>query len=225
MKQDQALAASGIANLQKQRDTVSEVVAGKMDINTAMKFHVTQLAKLLGLPHKSDADEMPEEQPVEAPEVDKPSAQKVLDVMLSICSGNGETKAGYPKGLDEDDDKEQLTGFFSRIFDFKVDPSQTSWCAYLLCAALIEVGYVVASIGKASTLCDELTKLELTRKLDPGETLEVGDLCFWRNHAAQVAETSPKILVAGGNQSDEGNVTPKDWYDPYSKFIGYFRLV
>ena len=30
-------------------------------------------------------------------------------------------------------------------------------------------------------------------------------------------------MVLGGNQSDMCNISPKEWYDNYSKFLGYYR--
>ena len=117
-----------------------------------------------------------------------------------------------------------------------LDPDRLAWCAgffdlLLALAGLDTIGSLAAkdyqSIG---TLI---------------ETPEPGDAAFWDNHIAVFAGTSNTEkkytdlsawadhnivggafqMVLGGNQGDRVNISPKKWYDNYSTFRGYRRIV
>lgn len=109
-------------------------------------------------------------------------------------------------GKHEDTDNVGLTEFLG------IDPSETPWCTAFVNACLSAAGLPALSSLRAR---DYATYGEI------GDG-SVGDIAVWRNHVAFVAETSP-LRVLGGNQSDKVNISPKEWYDKYSEFIGYRR--
>lgn len=112
-------------------------------------------------------------------------------------------------GRDEEVDRISLTEFLS------VDPVDTPWCGYFISSCLRAAGYpITPNPGVARGYADYG---------DPTDDPAVGDLAVWRSHVAFVAELD-QIKVLGGNQSNEVNISPKIWFDKYSKFLGYRKL-
>lgn len=144
-------------------------------------------------------------------------------------------------GFDEDEHREELMTFFENN-SVLLDPSAKPWCA----------GYIDALLGAAGY--DQLGSLTAKDYFSVGEESEgaKGDLCCWRNHVAVYAgrvqkselaklptqkitslsvweeledDAGDEIMVLGGNQSDECNISPRRWYDNYSKFLGFRKVV
>lgn len=143
-------------------------------------------------------------------------------------------------GLHELHDKKQLMELFEQtgvLLNGKVlDPDETAWCAAFEYAICKKAGYDVpfalnarafASVGEESD----------------GQK---GDIAVWGSHVATVVgkakagtgkitsveewtdtedPNGDELMVGGGNQSNMVNISPKKWYDNYSEFIGFRRLV
>ena len=117
------------------------------------------------------------------------------------------TVAKQYEGRDEDDDNDELREFLG------INPSETAWCAAFVGACLRDAGLPTISTLRARNFAGY------------GEAGDgsIGDIAVWRNHVAFVADTDPEEKVIGGNQSDQVNTSPKNWYDRYSEFLGYRR--
>ena len=116
------------------------------------------------------------------------------------------TKALAYEGLDEETDNEELSAFLG------LNPSTVPWCGAFVSACLRAVDLPVSDApNQAKSYASYGTACEC----------EVGAIAVWRSHVAFVAEVGDVIKVIGGNQSDEVNVSPAEWYDRYSKFIGF----
>ncbi len=144
-------------------------------------------------------------------------------------------------GMDEDDHREELMAFFEEQ-GILIDPSVTAWCGAYIDACLGRAGY--EQVGSLAAKDFSIIGTVIQRG-------EKNCLCNWRNHvsifAGRVHKSelaklpSQKItslevwekleaddgdveMVLGGNQSDECNISPRHWYDNYSKFLGYRKL-
>lgn len=143
-------------------------------------------------------------------------------------------------GLHELHDKKQLMELFEETdvlyHGATLDPDEVAWCAAFVYAICKKAGYDIpytlnarafASIGEESDG-------------------KVGDIAVWGSHVATVMGSAPAgtskiitadewleiqdssgdaLMVGGGNQSNMVNISPKDWYDNYSEFIGFRKLV
>ena len=144
-------------------------------------------------------------------------------------------------GMDEDDHREALMAFFKEQ-GILIDPSVIAWCAAYIDACLGKAGY--EQVGS-------LAAKDFAMIGEAASRGEKGYICSWRNHlgvfAGRVHKSelaklpSQKItslevwekldaddgdveMVLGGNQSDACNISPRHWYDNYSKFLGYRKL-
>ena len=146
-------------------------------------------------------------------------------------------------GWDEDEHNEDLVNFMG------VDPSITAWCAHFGSSCLESAGlnefalggvakkYVEignkAGIPKQGDLCihrnhlsffygyADKSKLTLLEEYGKVRSLEDWELVKCNSDNAEIGVAA---MVLGGNQSDEVNISPKEWYDNYSKFLGYYRI-
>ena len=144
-------------------------------------------------------------------------------------------------GFDEDTHNEKLKEFMG------INPSHVSWCAVfggtcLKNAGILNKTSMVAkdydngmkvSKPKKGDMCihrnhfsffygyADKAKLALLENYGKVHSLEDWELvtCDFRDDVNVVE------MVLGGNQSDEVNISPKEWYDNYSKFLGYFRIL
>ena len=143
-------------------------------------------------------------------------------------------------GLHELHDKKELMELFEetdvRLNGKVLDPDETAWCAAFEYAICKKAGFDVpfalnarafASVGEESDG-------------------QIGDIAVWGSHVATVMGSAPagttkitsieewertedpngdELMVGGGNQSNMVNISPKDWYDKYSEFLGFRKLV
>lgn len=157
-------------------------------------------------------------------------------------------------GFDEDEHRSELMMFFEEngIVDGSgktVDPSVWAWCAAYADACRVAAGY--SKIGSLAAKNFWRVGGDSDDLLIPAEDIEINDVqpgwfACWRNHVAIVAgrclkgvskitslsdweeledNVGDEIMVLGGNQSDEVNISPRHWYDNYSKFLGYRKPV
>lgn len=170
------------------------------------------------------ADKQPGELPTEL----NPVPPNLTDLVLDYI------------GLHELHDKKALMALFEEtnvFFNGEVlDPDETAWCAAFEYAICKKAGYDVpfalnarafASVGEESD----------------GQK---GDIAVWGSHVATVVgkakagtgkitsveewleiedPNGDEVMVGGGNQSNMVNISPKKWYDNYSEFLGFRRLV
>ena len=141
-------------------------------------------------------------------------------------------------GKHERHDKDILTKFLG------VDPVALYWCAYYVGSCYEKAGMKSAG-GTASSyksignkikypvfgcMCiwenhiaffygyADKTKLGLLEKY--GRVNSLGD---WEKVRCEKDDPNAVIMVMGGNQSDTCNVSPKEFYDNYTEFDGYFE--
>ena len=144
-------------------------------------------------------------------------------------------------GLHELHDKKALMQLFEetdvRLNGKVLDPDETAWCAAFEYAICKKAGYL-----------DVPFALNARAFAEVGEESDgqIGDIAVWGSHVATVMGSAPagtnritsveewnatedptgsELMVGGGNQSNMVNISPKSWYDNYSEFIGFRRLV
>ena len=143
-------------------------------------------------------------------------------------------------GMDEDDDNEQLSSFLS------VNPSTTAWCAWYGTACYKEAK--MRHLGGVAKDYRELAKKIETpvkgcmsihrnhfsffygyadkgRLLGLDTPLKVMSLEEWDKVECSPDHENALEMVLGGNQSDMCNISPKYFYDNYSKFLGYYEHI
>lgn len=145
-------------------------------------------------------------------------------------------------GLDEDDNQMTLESEFKDA-GVHCNPAQQAWCGAFADLVRHKCGYSIVGSLAARDFEDQGQVVE-----NP----EPGDFACWRNHIAIFAGYADKAqlakleapfkvesitdwqivktdvgepMVLGGNQSDMVNISPKRWYDRYSKFLGYRRVI
>ena len=142
-------------------------------------------------------------------------------------------------GLHELHDKKQLMELFEETQVYYnggvLDPDETAWCA----------AFVYAICQKASYDIPFALNARAFANVGEESDGQVGDIAVWGSHVAVVmgyADAEQKcvseeewsaakvdngnyLMVGGGNQSNMVNVSPKKWYDQYSEFISYRKLV
>ena len=182
------------------------------------------------------------------------SLESKIDKILEILIADGPSMQPEPEvyqpslpelvldfiGLHELHDKEKLRILFKEtgvLIDGKVlDPDETAWCAGFEYAICKKAGYDVPFALNARAFAT------VGEESDGQE----GDIAVWGSHVATVmgkakADTGKIttavewgeakdpagdiIMVGGGNQSNMVNISPKSWYDNYSEFISFRRLV
>ena len=144
-------------------------------------------------------------------------------------------------GLHELHDKKELMELFEetdvRLNGKVLDPDETAWCAAFEYAICKKAGYDGIPFA-----------LNARAFVDVGEESDgqIGDIAVWGSHVATVMGSAPagttkitsieeweqtedpngaELMVGGGNQSNMVNISPKDWYDKYSEFLGFRKLV
>lgn len=143
-------------------------------------------------------------------------------------------------GLHELHDKKELMELFEetgvRLNGKVLDPDETAWCAAFEYAICKKAGFDVPYALNARAFAD----------VGEESDGQIGDIAVWGSHVATVVgkakagtgkitsveewlETEDPIgselMVGGGNQSNMVNISPKKWYDNYSEFLGFRRLV
>lgn len=211
-------------------EQLEQMVGNGLSVDEAIKWHIGQLAKLHGLPHRASSDEAPE-QGQSTPEVAVYVGDKLISVGLSMM------------GWDEEEHREGLMRAFKDAGIFgpdgnTLDPHTTPWCAGWIDLLFYLVG--LPMVG--SLMAKEFYRVGVeTRDQDRPP---LGNLACWRNHVALFVGYGPKRkilsaaewnevqttpargvpMVLGGNQSDGVNISPAEWYSQYSKFLGFREL-
>ena len=138
-------------------------------------------------------------------------------------------------GIHEEDESGDLINFLG------MDPDLKAWCGYYACACLESCGFEVPE-DEYKGVAKSYAGLNYKKVIGPPN---IGDLMVWKNHVGffvgycdeQVKFVSKEdwveganlsegsyAMVLGGNQSDMVNISPAEWYDNYSDFIGYFKV-
>lgn len=218
---------------------LKQSTADAMDTDAAMRYHVTQLSKLLGLPHKGD-NEASEEQAVDpVTEAEQGQSSEVYISTEDKIISCGLTMLGW----DEEEHREGLMRAFGDAGilgpDGKtLDPDTTAWCGGWVDLIFNLVGLPMVHSLRAKDFYEIGT---MARLLD-GEHPRPAMLACWRNHVAfvigyasqaikitdmkqwnklETTHSNGFLMVLGGNQSDGVNISPASWYSQYSEFIGY----
>ena len=143
-------------------------------------------------------------------------------------------------GKHEVKDNKILTAFLG------IDPHKTYWCAYYATACyenagMVSLGGIAHDYTTILKLIDEpvfgcaciwknhiaffygyadKTKLSLLEKYGKVNSLE-----DWEKVKCEADDPNAVIMVMGGNQSDMCNISPKEFYDNYTEFDGYYENV
>lgn len=202
----------------------------------AIEFHLNSLAQLLGLGPFSATEDS---------DVDATyHAQKSLEEWQSSTPLYNKLLvdiAAATLGLDEDDHRDELMKLFAEasIEDPNggtLNPTQTSWCGGYVDYVLFKLGLPMAN----SLAARDFMSVGIPVK---DRKPRRGDVRVFRKHVGIVfgyskfdkkitsmeewadAETTDDakgsvLMLLGGNQSDEINISPSLWYSQYSKHLG-----
>ena len=144
-------------------------------------------------------------------------------------------------GMDEDDNNEQLASFLS------VNPSTTAWCAWYGTACYKEAK--IRHLGGVAKDYKEIGK-KLNKPVKGCMSIHRNHFSFfygyadktklvgleagfgkvtsleeWEKVECDASDPNALEMVLGGNQGDMCNISPRYFYDNYSKFLGYYEHI
>lgn len=212
---------------------IPEMVGGLEKINQSITTLSNQfMLNLPEMPMGKEPDIAPDTQPDPINKIIKAPGVRVREKAIQWI------------GLHERENRTEIQNRFVECGIYmperiKVDPVVTSWCALVLCAWIIQAGYKIETLYRANAFKD------LYRVV--GEA-KVGDIAVLEGHVALVVGFAPVgkkitdaadidqllfveprsekdvVWVIGGNQSNEVNASPLEWYTQTKDFLGFRRM-
>ena len=186
------------------------------------------------LPTVKDFEDLQAQSDIDPAEAEVQKPQKEETGHIDIAVGH--------LGVHEEDDPSFLPDFLG------IDPDELSWCGYFVGACLKRVGLMAPAspgVAKSYALLG-YDKVEEPRKGDlavwnnhvaffygyaerdmlsrPAKYGKVTSLEEWDDVRSDMGAKDKVAMVLGGNQSDMVNISPAEWYDNYSDFLGYYRV-